>query len=143
MTNDNFDADTAAATIIDNEPDLDSPKLDGHPDDVRDAFRAIAEKMCRGEEPTGDDLVAETDDYWIASYGADQTAAMEGFIADALPEERGDYRDTLEDKYVRILRQLVTGLGHSKQVSNADAPSHSHYPLIHVKSSAYGGVCGK
>jgi hypothetical protein len=137
MTDDNFDADAAAATIIDNELDLDDPKLDGHPDDLRDAFCAVAAEITQGTEPTGDNLASESGDYWLALYGPGQTSTMADVIADALPEQRGDYRNSLEDEYVRTLRQLVTSVGHQAHLRQGDAPGRDQYVLIHVKPSAY------
>jgi len=137
MTNSNFDADAAAATIIDSELDLDDPALDGHPDDVRDAFRAVAAEMTQGTEPSGDSLASETEKYWLALYGPGQTSTMAGAIGDALPEQRGDYRDSLPDEYVRILRQLVTSVGHQAHLRQGDAPGRDQCVLIHVKPDAY------
>ncbi|RLM94370.1 hypothetical protein [Haloarcula sp. Atlit-7R] len=139
MTDDNFDADAAAATIIDNEMNLDDPKMDSHPDDVRDAFRAIAAKMGQGTEPSGDCLASETEEYWLALYGPGQTSRMAQVIREALPEQRGDYRDSLSDEYVRILRQLVTSVGHQAHLRHGDAPGRDQYILIHVKPTAYNG----
>jgi len=62
---------------------------------------------------------------------------MAGVIRDALPEQRGDYRDSLSDEYVRILRQLVTSLGHQAHLRQGDAPGRDQYVLIHVKPGIY------
>jgi hypothetical protein len=140
MSETKFDADAAAATIIENELDLDDPKLDGHPDDVRAAFRAVAAEMTQGIEPTGDCLASETEEYWLALYGPGQTSTIAGAIRDALPEQRGDYRDSLSDEYVRILWQLVTSVGHQVHLRQGDAPGHDQYVLIHVKPDAYNST---
>jgi len=137
MTHNKFDADAAAATIIENELDLDDPAIDGHPDDVRDAFRAVAVEITQGTEPAGDCLASETEEYWLALYGPGQTSTMAGAIRDALPEQRGDYRDSLPDEYVRVLRQLVTSVGHQAHLRQGDAPGSDQYVLIHVKPNAY------
>jgi len=141
MTDSKFDADAAAATIIENELDLDNPQLDGHPDDVREAFRAVAAELGQGQKPTH--LASETDDYWLALYGAGQTSTIAGVIGDALPEQRGDYRDSLPDEYIRILRELVTSVGHQAHLRQGDAPGHDQYVLIHVKPDAYQAQNGK
>lgn len=139
-----FDADGAAATIVDNELDLDSPKLDGHPDDIREAFRAVAAEITQGmgPGPSEEHLASETEEYWLMRYGPGQTSTIAEVICDALPEERDDYRDTLSDEYVRILRQLVTSTGHQAHLRQGDAPGHDQYVLIHVKPSAYGNGSG-
>jgi len=140
MTHNKFDADAAAATIIENEIRLDDPKLDGHPDDIRAAFRAVAAEMTQGIEPNDEYLASETEDYWLALYGPGQTSTIAETIRNALPEQRGDYRDSLSDEYVRILRQLVTSVGHQAHLRRGDAPGRNQYVLIHVKPSAYNST---
>ena len=137
-----FDPDAAAETIIQNELNLDNPKMDGHPEDVRDAFRAVAEQITEGMGPGPDErhLASETDDYWLMLYGPEQPSTIANVIRDALPEQRGNYRDSLTDEYVRILRQLVTTVASQAHLRQGDALGHDQYALIHVKPSAYGSA---
>jgi hypothetical protein len=139
MSETKFDDDAAAATIIENELNLDNPKLNGHPDDIREAFRAVAAEITQGMAPGPNEehLASETEEYWLMLYGPGQTSTIAGVIGDALPEQRGDYRDSLSDEYVRILRQLVTSVGHQAHLRQGDAPGRDQYVLIHVKPSAY------
>jgi len=131
MTDNNFDADAAAGTIIDNELNLDDPKMDGHPDDVREAFRAVAAEITQGmgPGPNKEHLASETDDYWLMLYGPGQTSTIADVIREALPDQRGNYRDSLSDEYVHILRQLVTRMmkrrspGASKRVPTSGSQS--------------------
>ncbi|WP_436931500.1 hypothetical protein [Halosimplex halobium] len=130
-----FDATKAAETIINAEIDIESPPNGVHPDDIRDAFEAVAANITKGAEPTEENLVAETDNYWLARYGPSVTSSIQDTIKNELPDARDDYEHPRNDEYYRIIQNIVTGAG--TQYVGTEAVGNDEYTLIHVKPSAY------